>query len=80
VPVYKNNRLAVLDIEAIHNYRASTVESRRIQPGALFVAHSGAIPPAWLAPGGNPLEGPSPWVTLVSETPTDEELQQLSGS
>lgn len=79
MPVYRNERQAVLEIEARFNYQACTIEQRRIEPGKMFVAHSEAIPPRWLAEGGNPLEGPSPWVTKVSDTPTDEEIQQASG-
>jgi hypothetical protein len=73
MPTYKNARNANLFIESRYNQRAGVGEARMISSGEVFVAHSADIPARWLEQG-NSLEGKAPWVSLVSETPTDEDL------
>jgi hypothetical protein len=73
MPTYKNNRQALLFIEAKSNAAQGAVDSRSIGAGAVFTAKTADVPVRWLEQG-SPLEGAGPWVTMLSESPTDEEL------
>lgn len=75
MPTYQNNRQANLSIEACHNANDANVHHREIAAGAVFVAHSSAIPARWLTP--NPVEGGNAvaWVTKLFNEPDDEELE-----
>lgn len=73
MPTYRNDRAVPIEIETRNNNHAGMVQSRRIAPGETFTALSTDIPVRWLAQG-NKLEGSTPWVSLVDDEPTDEEL------
>jgi hypothetical protein len=71
MPTYRNSSNGgVLMLSTRFNPRSAVPRSCEIRPGQHFVTHSSEVPAHLLEGGGE--EGPR--VTLVSSSPTDEEL------
>jgi hypothetical protein len=70
MPTYKNNRDTVLRLQTRFNPRSTVPRELEVKPGRHFITHSSEVPASWLVQDG---DAPPP-VTLISPSPTDNEL------